>query len=1127
MKFFFNFKRQSGGRLVSENGRSKACPPPRRCVATMAPAVFIAFAGGNAGMLLRCLLQGVPVALLLKSKEGLYIASLFAPPGSSRRSPALVNSTTVPLAARSRTPSPLLHVATDSTPSTVVARLHGGTGAGNIRREEAASSGARQRTGSPSASAPTCSIDAREEEVRAGAASSGAATQGHSQHSETPADLLALFDHWQLPCMPPVRMPAKSKPCHPGKRAEAGVAASTRGTADRAQSGSAPAGPSSLSDGAVCEATAMIAIVLQHLPDMRPPAVVAPPQPGVPPATGSKNQRTAPQPPRQAASPGPAPANDAAPGPRPRPYNPPTINTLSALLAQLPCHPPGAMFTPRTWQPVISKQPGAPPSHLPSHRHTPRNPTYTSPQPSRSRTTSPRARAGAPHTTTAVRMLRPTAPPPRYTPLPAAPDEALAHAATNSGHATSRSASIPRSLSGPTAFPSCMTTARSPERTPQAHLTPEDTGTLPLPPLRRSTSLDSTNICQASPPPSGPSSVAPPPPQRPSTQPPPLPRQLSPPSPTAAPIDELVVAHAQQPASEYDVQLSQETHEQVAQEPRTSLGLPKPLIPRLNLPLLAAARGSPSSRLSQQRWGSVPQLRSGVAASDSDPAPSSDMLLLSPPHTTSPPAPPHRLFGHPLHFPTPFLTGSINSTLSPSEPWHTQELYTSSRSLLDGSPSVKARGPEHSAPCAAQPEQALTGGSQHAAAGLSVVCVAFQAAVDASAYRASAECNLDECMSPPADATDTSPATADASCASADENAYPPSDSSADASGMRQERTPRDAGAAPVEGDEAAPSVVSFTRTVTGSSNDSNAENTDEKCSSCPASFMHDQPDTPYHAGALSDSDVRLADRPSGMRTADDVFLECLDISRGLDRVSERLSEQAPSRDSQELPGSPSGTDPVMHASADRDAYNSLADDDSSTEASSVTGGADSPRPSLDKADIEEVVHAHESTDSPIFQETTSSQPAHPGHSAAAAPVEAALAASGDRTSPDALPAAPAACDEAGATGFVVQDEAVLGAPEAGSAVAEDSEPSGSQHSPVQPVDECSDNGIEGSDVESEPKATSYTTPTSKQTPRLARPPACPHLPHPLPQPGTPPRPVAPAARSRRCCAHSRSRVKT
>lgn len=188
-----------------------------------------------------------------------------------------------------------------------------------------------------------------------------------------------------------------------------------------------------------------------------------------------------------AATPSPPPASSAPAAPTPPPRQapsrparpapaalPPAVNALSALFSRLPCNPPGLAVTPRTWQPLTHSK--ASPHilpRLPSHVETPHD-SPTTPD------ASPPAAAAATPAAVARHALSPYH----------MPTEATNPPSTHRCHPGSGSSSIPRSLSGPSGCPSGMNTCSSPLASR------EDTCALPLPPPRRLTSLDSTEIPQ-------------------------------------------------------------------------------------------------------------------------------------------------------------------------------------------------------------------------------------------------------------------------------------------------------------------------------------------------------------------------------------------------------------------------------------------------------------------------------------------------------------------------------------------------------------------------------------------------------------------------------------------------------
>lgn len=161
---------------------------------------------------------------------------------------------------------------------------------------------------------------------------------------------------------------------------------------------------------------------------------------------------------------------------------------------------------------------------------------------------------------------------------------------------------------------------------------------------------------------------------------------------------------------------------------------PKPLIPRLNLPLPLDARSATLANLpSQYRWASSPQLHRAESTGTIDSHSSYDWLAASSAsQLASPAAPPHR-FGHSGILPSPFLTDALSESTS-GEAWctHASDACTAVGALGGAAPGAR---PERSAPCMPHAEGALTGGSHgNAGVGLSADCGgAYMHAVNACA----------------------------------------------------------------------------------------------------------------------------------------------------------------------------------------------------------------------------------------------------------------------------------------------------------------------------------------------------------------------------------------------------------
>lgn len=219
-------------------------------------------------MLLRCQLRGVPIALLLKYKEDSCCVSLCSNVGCRRR-PALVQSTTVPLHPRSsprNRRTSLRHAHTDRLPCDAVDSVSGTARSCSIARPavaEAPSTLATVQDATTKRSTATAATFLHAAGVPGDDQGPGSAVV--SQQRDAAAEILALFDHWQLPCMPPRLATTPTRPAPlpqtAGSSKEGNAAASGRrsGTAVRSREGEAER------SSAACEAVAMLAAVLQHL----------------------------------------------------------------------------------------------------------------------------------------------------------------------------------------------------------------------------------------------------------------------------------------------------------------------------------------------------------------------------------------------------------------------------------------------------------------------------------------------------------------------------------------------------------------------------------------------------------------------------------------------------------------------------------------------------------------------------------------------------------------------------------------------------------------------------------------------------------------------------------------------
>lgn len=411
-----------------------------------------------------------------------------------------------------------------------------------------------------------------------------------------------------------------------------------------------------------------------------------------------------------------------------------------------------------------------------------------------------------------------------------------------------------------------------------------------------------------------------------------------------------LAAHGQRSAPELNRQLSTDSLYDVAScSTHASARRPAPprtFVPRLNLPLPAYTTGSPPTYLpSQQRWGSVPHPRSRLATNDAGDSYSSssieEVALRSPTHSGAPDAAPHHFFSLPVHLPSPFLTGSFNGYTSSLDAWHTHDMYTGSGSLQRSSPG-KTRGPEHSAPCASQHEEALSSGSQRVAVGLSADCVDTCTLVGVSSVSSSEDESNHEarggwCVTAQGETHECSLGT---SHTSADENAYPPSGASSQSLGSEFDGAPEGTESDASGSTAAAESFASFSRTV--SSDGAESSESDGRRQSCPASFMHDEPNAAGSLAEDSHSSELLDDTYSDTGADGGIHF---DADRALERVSEASAEQVQHSVSRDLPSSPRTSGGDTDAGADG-MFEYPMESDASTDVSSATEGAASPRDS-------------------------------------------------------------------------------------------------------------------------------------------------------------------------------------
>lgn len=177
-----------------------------------------------------------------------------------------MHSTTVPLHPRSsprNLRTSLRHDCTDCLPDEAVDGVSGTTRSCSIARPTVAeppSTLATVKDATTKRSAATVATFLHAAGARSDVQGSKMAVAAEQRDAE--ADILALFDHWQLPCPPPQRAKPPTRPTRLPQTAGLGCAASTGRrlcTAVHKQEGEVPG------SSAVCEAVAMLAAVLQHL----------------------------------------------------------------------------------------------------------------------------------------------------------------------------------------------------------------------------------------------------------------------------------------------------------------------------------------------------------------------------------------------------------------------------------------------------------------------------------------------------------------------------------------------------------------------------------------------------------------------------------------------------------------------------------------------------------------------------------------------------------------------------------------------------------------------------------------------------------------------------------------------
>ena len=223
-------------------------------------------------MLLRCLLEGVPVALLLKYKEDSCCVALCSP--GARRSPALIHSARVPLSPRGRTVS--RHAAPALEHSNSAEGSAGGSRTCGVSRQPLtcaqSSSGVFQQSINKCSAGTAAACD---EAAPATSAADGSGMPAMPEPRPTEADVLqALFD--RLPCMPPQLANLPAKPAASSQRHVPHQQDSLKVTGQTSvKQGNSTGGDGELSDRtatAACEAVAMLAAVLQHLRKASPSA---------------------------------------------------------------------------------------------------------------------------------------------------------------------------------------------------------------------------------------------------------------------------------------------------------------------------------------------------------------------------------------------------------------------------------------------------------------------------------------------------------------------------------------------------------------------------------------------------------------------------------------------------------------------------------------------------------------------------------------------------------------------------------------------------------------------------------------------------------------------------------------
>lgn len=241
------------------------------CQVLLLISVRYALAGGSTSMLLRCLLEGVPVALLLKYKEDSCCVALCSP--GARRSPALIHSARVPLSPRSRPKS--RHAAPALEHSDPAEGSSGSNRSCGVSRQaltcaQSSSGIFQQSINKCSAGAAACN-----EAAPATTAADGSGKPAMPEPRPTEADVLqALFD--RLPCMPPQLANLPATPAASSQQSSVRQQDSLKATRHTSvKQGNSAGGDGEISDRtatAACEAVAMLAAVLQHLRKASPSA---------------------------------------------------------------------------------------------------------------------------------------------------------------------------------------------------------------------------------------------------------------------------------------------------------------------------------------------------------------------------------------------------------------------------------------------------------------------------------------------------------------------------------------------------------------------------------------------------------------------------------------------------------------------------------------------------------------------------------------------------------------------------------------------------------------------------------------------------------------------------------------